>query len=56
MQGIPNGGRPLRFIRLVRPQLVPPSPPPPASAPAPIYSESFQEVQIPEIPKNVDNK
>ena len=52
MQGIPNGGRPLRFIRLVRPQLVPPSPP--APAPAPIYAESFQEVQIPEIPKNDD--
>ena len=55
MQGIPNGGRPLRIIRLTRPQLVPPSPPPPAPASAPIYSESFQEVQIPEIPKNEGN-
>ena len=48
MQNIPNGGRPLRIIRLVRPALVPPP------APAPTYSESFQEVEIPEIPKNDD--
>ena len=54
MQNIPNGGRPLRIIRLARPTVVPPPAPAPASA-RPTYSESFQEVQIPEIPKNGDN-
>jgi hypothetical protein len=39
MQNIPNGGRPLRFIRIVRPQ--------PQVA---VIKESYQEVTIPEIP------
>ena len=43
---IPNGGRPLRVIRFVRPPVVqPPVPQPPASP----YRESYQEVEIPEI-------
>lgn len=42
MQNIPNGGRPLRFIRLVKPT------PPPQPLPKPI--ESYQEVTIPEFP------
>jgi len=42
MQNIPNGGRPLRFIRLARPVVQQPQLPKPA--------ESYQEVTIPEIP------
>ena len=46
MQNIPNGGRPIRFIRIGRPVIQQPQVPKPA--------ESFQEVTIPEIPS--DNK
>ena len=46
MQNIPNGGRPIRFIRLVRP--------PPQVVVIKQSSESYQEVTIPEIP--TDNK
>jgi hypothetical protein len=46
MQNIPNGGRPIRFIRLG----IPIVPQPHVSKPA----ESYQEVTIPEIP--ADNK
>jgi len=46
MQNIPNGGRPIRFIRLGRPVIQQPQ----VSKPA----ESYQEVHIPEIP--TDNK
>lgn len=42
MQNIPNGGRPIRFIRLGRPVIQQPVVQP--------VSESFQEVTIPEIP------
>ena len=49
MQNIPNGGRPIRFIRLLRPQVISA----PALAPsAPIYRETYQEVIIPEIPSD----
>jgi hypothetical protein len=60
MQNIPNGGRPLRFIRFGRPFIKPvPVPvllPAPAPLPAPAYSESFQEVVIPEIKSYVREK
>ena len=46
MQNIPNGGRPLRVIRIGRPVFQQPQ----VSKPV----ESYQEVQIPEIP--ADNK
>ena len=46
MQNIPNGGRPIRFIRLARPVVQQPQVYKPA--------ESYQEVTIPEIPG--DNK
>ena len=44
MQNIPNGGRPLRFIRLGRPIIQQPQ-----TVNQPV-SESYQEVTIPEIP------
>lgn len=49
MQNIPNGGRPLRFIRLGRPIIKQPQ-----VVVVQQVSESFQEVTIPEIP--ADNK
>jgi hypothetical protein len=45
MQNIPNGGRPLRFIRLARPVVHQP-----VRLPAIKPAESYQEVTIPEIP------
>ena len=48
MRNIPNGGRPIRFIRLGTPIVQQPQV---VLAPA---TESFQEVTIPEIP--ADNK
>jgi len=44
MQNIPNGGRPLRVIRIGRPIIQQPQ----VSKPA----ESYQEVHIPEIPRD----
>jgi len=51
MQNIPNGGRPLRVIRLGRPFIVQQPQQVVVSQP---LSESYQEVTIPEIPG--DNK
>ena len=46
MQNIPNGGRPLRLIRLVKPV------PQPLPQPLPKPIESYQEVTIPEFPSD----
>jgi len=46
MQNIPNGGRPLRLIRLAKP------PPPPQPEPLPKPIESYQEVTIPQFPSD----
>ena len=44
MQNIPNGGKPLRFIRLVRPAIQQP-----VITPIIKPVESYQEVTIPEF-------